>query len=79
MKHQTIIRKDVETKKVSVFANPMLSIIAAWLKPGDKLKYDDRDVKHYFLDPLGQIPYRKVYVNGQEGYVIASAIEEPKG
>jgi hypothetical protein len=56
----------------------MLSIIAAWLKPGDKLKYDDRDVKHYFLDPLGQIPYRKVYVNGQEGYVIASAIENPE-
>jgi hypothetical protein len=78
MKHQTIIRKDVETKKVSVFANPMLSIIAAWLKPGDKLKYDDRDVKHYFLDPLGQIPYRKVYVNGQEGYVVASAIETPE-
>lgn len=75
MKHQTMIRKDVEAKKVSVFANPMLSVIAAWLKPGDKLKYDDRDVKHYFLDPLGQIPYRKVYVNGQEGYVIASAIE----
>jgi hypothetical protein len=56
----------------------MLSIIAAWLKPGDKLKYDDRDVKHYFLDPLGQIPYRKVYVNGQEGYIIASAIENPE-
>lgn len=78
MKHQTMIRKDVEAKKVSVFANSMLSVVATWLKPGDKLKYDDRDVKHYFLDPLGQIPYRKVYVNGQEGYIIASAIENPE-
>ena len=78
MKHQTIIRKDLQAKKVSVFANSMLSRVAAWLKPGEKLKYDDKDVKHYFLDTMGKVPYRKVYVNGQEGYIIAEAIEEPR-
>ena len=60
-----------------MFSNQALTLVAAWLKPGDKLKYDDKDTQHYFLDKFGQIPYRKVYVNGQEGYIIAEAIEYP--
>lgn len=78
MRQQTMIRKDLQSKKVAVFSNQALTLVAAWLKPGDKLKYDDKDTQHYFLDKFGQIPYRKVYVNGQEGYIIAEALEPVK-
>ena len=75
MKRQTMVRKDLGAKKVSVFSDPSLKIIATYLKTGEKLKYDDKDTKHYYLDKFGVVPYRRVYVNGQEGYIIASAIE----
>lgn len=75
MRQQTMVRKDLQSKKVAVFANQRLTIVAAYLKPGDKLKYDDKDTQHYFLDKFGDVPYRKVYVNGQEGYIVAEAID----
>lgn len=77
MRQQTMVRKDLQSKKVAVFANQRITIVAAYLKPGDKLKYDDKDTQSYFLDKFGETPYRKVYVNGQEGYIVADAIEEP--
>lgn len=75
MRQQTMVRKDLQSKKVAVFANQRLTIVAAYLKPGDKLKYDDKDTQQYFLDKFGDVPYRKVYVNGQEGYIVAEAID----
>lgn len=75
MRQQTMVRKDLQSKKVAVFANQRLTIVVAYLKPGDKLKYDDKDTQSYFLDKFGEIPYRKVYVNGQEGYIVAEAID----
>lgn len=75
MKRQTMVHKDLASKKVAVFSSTNLSIVIVWLKPGDKVKYDDNDTRHYYLDKLGEIPYRKVYYNGQEGYIVADAIE----
>ena len=75
MKRQIAVRQDLGAKKVAVFSDSSLRMVASYLKPGEKLKYDDKDVKHYYLDKFGVVPYRRVYVNGQEGYILASAIE----
>lgn len=75
MKRQIMIHKDLASKKVAVFSSTNLSIVIVWLKPGDKVKYDDHDTRHYYLDKFGEVPYRRVYYNGQEGYIIAEAIE----
>ena len=74
MKRQTQVKKNLQSKKVAVFSKSNLAIVAAWLRPGDKLKYDDKDAGDYYLDIFGEIPYKKVFVNGQEGFIIAEAI-----
>ena len=75
MKKQTMIHKDLSTKKVGMFSLKDLTNAVVWLKPGTKVKYDDHDTRHYYLDKFGEIPYRKIYYNGQEGYIVAEAIE----
>ena len=74
MKKPISVKKNLSSKKVAVFKYDLSSVIV-WLKPGDKLKYDTNDARPYYLDKFGEIPYRKVYYNGQEGYIIAEAVE----
>lgn len=74
MKRQTQVRKDLQSKKVAVLTKNNPKTVAAWLKPGDKLKYDEKDTKDYYLDLLGDIPYKHVWVNNQEGYIVSAAI-----
>jgi hypothetical protein len=69
-----MVKKNLQSKKVAVFSSNNLSIVAAWLKPGDKLKYDDTDMKDYYLDKFGDIPYKHVWYNGTEGYIISEAL-----
>lgn len=75
MKKQTMIKKDLQSKKVAVWSSPSCTIVAAWLKPGDKLKIDDKEMQDLYLDKFGNIPYKKVYVNGQVGYIVSEALE----
>lgn len=75
MKKQTMVRKDLPSKKVAVWSDVTCKIVAAWLKPGDKLKIDSKDDGDIFLDRFGEIPFKRVYVNGQEGYITAEALE----
>jgi hypothetical protein len=75
MKKTISIKKNLSAKKVGVFKE-MLGEPIVWLKPGDKLKCDTNDTRLYYLDIFGSMPYRKVYYNGQIGYVIADAIDE---
>lgn len=74
MKRQTMVKKNLQSKKVAVFSSNDLSKVCVWLKPGDKLKYDSSDTRDYFLDKFGEVPYKKVWYNGMEGYIVADAI-----
>lgn len=74
MKKTAIIRKDLQAKKVAVFSSKNLTIVAAWLKPGDKVKYDSNKFEDQYLDKFGEVPYKQVYYNGQEGYIVAEAL-----
>lgn len=74
MRKQTMVRKDLPSKKVAVWSDDACKIVAAWLKPGDKLKIDSNDQKDYYLDKFGEIPFKKVYVNGQQGYITSEAL-----
>lgn len=74
MKRQTMVKKNIQSKKVAVFSSNDLSKVCVWLKPGDKLKYDNSDTRDYFLDKFGEVPYKKVWYNGMEGYIVADAI-----
>ena len=75
MKKQTIVKKNLQSKKVAVFSSNNLAVVCVWLKPGDKLKYDDHDTRDYYLDKFGDIPYKHVWYNGMEGYIVSDAIE----
>lgn len=75
MKKTIFVKKNLSSKKVGVFNANIYNDPIVWLKPGDKLKYDTNDTKFYYFDKLGEIPYRKVFYNGQEGYIVADAIE----
>lgn len=75
MKKQAMIKKNLQSKKVAVWSSTACNIVATWLKPGDKLKIDDKEMQDVYLDKFGEIPYKKVYVNGQAGYVISEALE----
>lgn len=75
MKKRAMIKKNLQSKKVAVWSSTACNIVAAWLKPGDKLKIDDKEMQDVYLDKFGEIPYKKVYVNGQAGYVISEALE----
>lgn len=75
MKKQAMIKKDLQSKKVAVWSSTACHIVVAWLKPGDKLKIDDKEMQDVYLDKFGEIPYKKVYVNGQAGYIISEALE----
>lgn len=73
------IRKDLGSKKVGVLKElPSTSAsepnVNAWLKPGDKLKTDNHPDTSYDLI-MSDTLYQKVYYNGQEGWLIDSAIE----
>lgn len=72
-----MVKKNLPSKKVGVFKESLGNAIV-WLKPGDKLKYDTADTRYYYLDAMGEVPYRKVFYNGQVGYIVAEAIEYPK-
>lgn len=74
MKKTIQVKKFLPSKKVAVF-NATLDTVIVWLKPGDKLKYDTNDVRQYYLDLFGEVPYRKVFYNGQMGYIVADAVE----
>lgn len=74
MKKTISIKKNLSSKKVGVFKQDLCEPIV-WLKPGDKLKYETNDTRDYFLDKFGEIPYRKVFYNGQEGYIVSEALE----
>lgn len=74
MKKTIQVKKNLQSKKVAVY-NSTLDMVLVWLKPGDKLKYDTNDVKEYYLDRFGEIPYKKVFYNGQMGYIVAEAVE----
>lgn len=74
MKKTISIKKNLSSKKVGVFKQELGDPIV-WLKPGDKLKYDTNDARPYYLDKFGEIPYRKVFYNGQEGYIVSEAVE----
>lgn len=74
MRKQSMIRKDLPSKKVAVWADDTCKIVAAWLKPGDKLKIDEMDSRDYYLDKFGDIPFRRVWVNGQAGFVTKEAL-----
>lgn len=75
MKKTISVKKNLSAKKVGVFKETLGEPIV-WLKPGDKLKYDTADTRLYYLDKFGEVPYRKVYYNGQIGYIIIDAIDE---
>ena len=74
MRKTISVKKNLGAKKVGVF-NATLGDPIAWLKPGDKLKYDTNDTRDYYLDKMGQVPYRKVFYNGQMGYIVTSALD----
>ena len=77
---QTItIRKDLSAKKVGILkvipsAENEEPQIVKWLKPGDKLKTDQKP-EYSYDDLMGDIKYQKVYYNGMEGWLVASTIE----
>lgn len=75
MKKTISVKKNLSSKKVGVFNRELSTDPIVWLKPGDKLKYDTNDTRHYYLDKFGDVPYRRVFYNGQEGYIIAEAVE----
>lgn len=75
MKKTISIKKNLSSKKVGVFNRELSPDPIVWLKPGDKLKYETNDTRDYFLDKFGEIPYRKVFYNGQEGYIVSEALE----
>lgn len=73
------IREDLGSKKVGVLKELPSACtpepnVNAWLKPGDKLKTDNRPETSYDLI-MSDTLYQKVYYNGQEGWLIDSAIE----
>ena len=77
---QTIqVKKNLGSKKVGVlksiptdpYDDPQ---IIKWLKPGDKLKTDNKP-EYSYDDLIGDTMYQKVYYNGREGWLVASAIE----
>lgn len=75
MKKTISVKKNLSSKKVGVFKENIYSDPVVWLKPGDKLKYDTNDTRLYYLDKMGDVPYRKVYYNGQVGFIVAEAVE----
>lgn len=75
MKKTVSVKKNLQAKKVGVF-NLALGEPIVWLKPGDKLKCDTNDMQDYYLDRFGQVPYRKVFYNGQPGFIVTSALDE---
>jgi disulfide oxidoreductase YuzD len=75
MKKTIRVKKSLGSKKVAFFAKPDCKTVGAWLKPGEKLKYDDKDFADQYLDKFGEVPYKKVFYNGQEGYIISEAVE----
>lgn len=75
MKKTISVKKNLSSKKVGVFKENIYSDPIVWLKPGDKLKYDTNDTRLYYLDKMGDVPYRKVYYNGQVGFIVAEAVE----
>ena len=75
MKKQAMVKKDLQSKKVAVWSSTACNIVAMWLKPGDKLKIDDKEMNDIYLDKFGDTPYKKVYANGQQGYIISEALE----
>jgi hypothetical protein len=75
MKKTVSVKKNLQAKKVGVF-NLTLGEPIVWLKPGDKLKCDTNDMQDYYLDRFGQVPYRKVFYNGQQGFIVTSALDE---
>lgn len=74
MKRTVVIKKGM-FKKVAMFSAPDLKLVATWLKPGDKVKYDEKDFNDLYLDKYGEVPYKKIFYNGQEGYIVKSALE----
>lgn len=75
MKKTISVKKNLSSKKVGVFKENIYSDPVVWLKPGDKLKYDTNDTRLYYLDKMGDVPYRKVYYNVQVGFIVAEAVE----
>lgn len=77
---QTIkLRTDLKTKKVGILKTiPSTEDdepqVVKWLKPGDKLKTDDKPEFSYD-DLMGDVMYQKVYYNGMTGWIAAEAIE----
>ena len=74
------VKKNLGSKKVAVLksipdADTPDPTVVKWLKPGDKLKADSSP-KHSYDDLIGDKKYMRVYYNGQEGWLVTSAIEE---
>lgn len=74
------VKKNLGSKKVAVLKDvpdidtPEPTVIK-WLKPGDKLKADSSP-KYLYDNTIHNREYMRVYYNGQEGWLVTSAIEE---
>lgn len=73
------VKKNLGSKKVAVLKEVPTNCepepqVNVWLKPGDKLKTDNTPETVYD-GQMGDAQYIKVYYNGQEGWLVTSAIE----
>lgn len=74
------VKKNLGSKKVAVLksipdADTPEPTVVKWLKPGDKLKADSSP-RYLYDNTIRNKEYIRVYYNGQEGWLITSAIEE---
>lgn len=78
MKKTIQITKDLSSKKVAVFKDTPTSsnpepLVVAWLKPGDKLKTEDK-TEYRYGGILGDKKYMQVFYNGQSGWILSNAV-----